>query len=98
MSNLNKIAILLKFHPYLRLIRAYNSENFRQNGGWRCSWPSAYCALLASVMIGSMSIGMALIAWNLLKNGDDVKVLVVNTDDIELISYGPIIRGLGMEE
>lgn len=79
MKTNNQITILTKFYPYLRLIQAYRPENFRQNGSWCCTVQSAVAIFGATIMIGSMSIGAILMAWNLVENGDDVKVLVVSS-------------------
>lgn len=78
MNNPDRIIILSKFRPYLRLLCAYQPDNFRQNDGWRSQLFGVVCAFYATLMIGSMAVVSALMFWNLLESHAHVKVLVVS--------------------
>lgn len=70
--------ILAKFLPYLRLIRAFHRENFRQTAEWRYILRDCVWAIGAILMNGSLSIGTILMAWNLLESRRNADVLVVS--------------------
>lgn len=85
MNTINKpdrITILAKFLPYLRLIRAFNPENFHFDGSFSNAWRHllrdvfrAFCASLATL---SISVEIMLMIWNILENDAGVKVLAIS--------------------
>lgn len=75
MEELSEIHVLSNFQPYLRLITAYNTNNFRQTDLLNIS-RSIFYAFGATVIIVSIPTFIALIIWHLIENEMDLKVFV----------------------
>lgn len=67
MNDSKQIRVLSGFVPFLRLLNAYVSDNFRQSG-WRRILESIFYAMCASVMITSLPFVGCSIVWLLIEN------------------------------
>lgn len=72
---MHKIHVLSDFGPYLRILKAYNRDNFR-NHDWRHIFRSVFDALCASLIIICIPVVAILYTWYLIENGIEVKHLV----------------------
>lgn len=72
----NRIDVLSKLKPYLRLIKAYNIENFSHTN-WQCLLRSVCNAFGATLIIISMPMFIILGTWYLIENDADLKKFVV---------------------
>lgn len=89
-----KIEILNSCRPYLRLLKAYNSENFAHNN-WRGNAHSAFCFILTTIMILLTPILLILSVWHLMEKELDLKTIVVMTPIcVTLVHLGVIFIAL----
>lgn len=73
----NEVQVFTEFKQYLRLIDAFNADNFR-HADWRSMGQSAVYALCASVFIVSLPTYASLGAWYLIESDADLEMLVVS--------------------
>lgn len=76
MSASNKIHALNGLKPYLRLIQAYNDENFRDHN-WRNILNSVFYAFCATDVIILLPIFILLAVWYLIENDADLIKVVI---------------------
>lgn len=67
MNNSGYIRVLDAFNPYLRLIKSYNSNNFRQPN-WHCISSNAFYAFVATTTLISLPIFQVLGIWYMFEN------------------------------
>lgn len=87
MNDSKKIRVLSGFVPFLRLLNAYISDNFRQSG-WRRILESIFYAMCASVMITSLPFVGCSIVWLLIENDMEWIKCVVCTIVIQFSANG----------
>lgn len=73
-----EINILNACRPYLRLLQAYNSENFCHNN-WRDILHSAFYVFSITITILLIPLLFILSVWHLIEKGSDMKTSVVIT-------------------
>lgn len=78
MRNPSQIRVLAKFDPFLRLLKAFNSDSFRCCTNWRCSLRSVFYSFSSTVIIVMMFIWIVLLAWHLLENHANPKRFVAS--------------------
>lgn len=74
--NLRQITVLNAFKPLLRLIEAYNSENFRHRNDWPRLQRGVFYALCASLIILLVLLFLILGTWYFVDNYGHLEVLV----------------------
>lgn len=72
-----EINALKACRPYLRLLQAYNSENFSHNN--QRENHSAFYLLFTTIMVLLMPSLLILSAWHLMETESDMKTIVVTT-------------------
>lgn len=77
MSKFNKIHVLKEFKPYLRLIKAFNLDNFRNTGNRHRILNSVFDAFATSSIIFSIPIFLILGVWYLIENDADLRKISV---------------------
>lgn len=82
------IRILRQFEPFLRILKAYDLNNF-SHSSWRTMLSSICDAFYATLLNSATAILIVLIAWHLIENDADIDKLVVAM---------PILIGLLMGE
>lgn len=78
MNHPGRTAVLFECRPYIRLIRVFEPDNFRQNYRWQDFLQNIFAAFCVIAMVCALFSVTALMAWNLLENDGDAKVLVVS--------------------
>lgn len=84
MASKRMIRVLDAFHPYLRMIKAYNLENFRELPFSRIVQHILY-ALYVTVLIVAMAIVIYLGLWHLFE--DDLTISQFSTALALIITY-----------
>lgn len=76
MANSNKIKILAELNAYLRILTAYNKDNFNHRH-WRCLLHSVFYAICSTMIILLVPVFISLGIWYLLENNVDLKRFIV---------------------
>lgn len=75
-ENSTKIQILNEYRPYLRLLKAYNVDNFRQNGQRQNYYRSVFDAFFTTFIIVIMSSHLLFDIWYIIDYHTDLKKVV----------------------
>lgn len=75
-SHSRKICIFKEFRPFLRLLTAYNRNNFRHQNPRR-NMHSVFYALFTTLLIPLLPLLIILGFWYLFENGSDSRKIIV---------------------
>lgn len=76
MQNTDKIIVLGAFDAFLRILKAYNSENFERSGRRLCVRNLCFAAGV-TIFVALIPIVCALGIWHMIDNGGAMEVVVV---------------------
>lgn len=94
MANTTTVRVFTPFNTYLRILKAYNSENFQRSDPRNCLRNVCY-AIGVTVLIALIPIVIALVVWYIFDNGASMNAVVVGTPIIlTLLQFVVIFIGL----